>query len=40
MLFLRSHGQLEQAARIEAALEAAAGRLSEDKDDDVDPTID
>ena len=40
MRFLRSHGHLEQAARIEAALEAAAGRLSEDKDDDVDPTID
>ena len=30
---------LAQAARIEAALEAAAGRLSEDKDDEVDPTI-
>ena len=39
MRFLRSHGHLDQAARIEAALEAAAGRLSEDKDDDVDPTI-
>ena len=39
MRFLRSHGHLEQAARIEAALEAAAGRLSEDKGDDVDPTI-
>ena len=39
MRFLRSHGHLAQAARIEAALEAAAGRLSEDKDDDVDPTI-
>jgi hypothetical protein len=35
MRFLRSHGHLEQAARIEAGLEAAAGRLSEDKDDDV-----
>jgi hypothetical protein len=30
---------LDQAARIEAALEAAAARLSEDKDEDVDPTI-
>ena len=40
MRFLWSQGHLEQAARIEAALEAAAGRLSEDKDDDVDPTID
>jgi hypothetical protein len=40
MRFLRSHGHLAQAARIEAALEAAAGRLSEDKDDDVDPMID
>ena len=39
MRLLRSHGHLAQAARIEAALEAAAGRLSEDKDDDVDPTI-
>ena len=39
MRFLRSHGHLAQAARIEAALEAAAGSLSEDKDDDVDPTI-
>jgi hypothetical protein len=39
MRFLRSHGHLAQAARIEAALKAAAGRLSEDKDDDVDPTI-
>jgi hypothetical protein len=39
MRFLWSHGHLAQAARIEAALEAAAGRLSEDKDDDVDPTI-
>ena len=38
MRFLRSSGHLAQAARIEAALEAAAGRLSEDKDDDVDPT--
>ena len=37
MRFLRSQGHLTQAARIEAALEAAAGRLSEDKD--VDPTI-
>ena len=35
MRFLRSHGHLAQAARIEAALEAAAaGRLSEDKDND------
>ena len=39
MRLLRSHGHLAQAARIEAALEAAAGRLSEDKGDDVDPTI-
>ena len=39
MRFLRSNGHLAQAARIEAALEAAAGSLSEDKDDDVDPTI-
>jgi hypothetical protein len=39
MRFLRSQGHSAQAARIEAALEAAAGRLSEDKDDDVDPTI-
>ena len=39
MRFLRSQGHLAQAARIEAALEAAADRLSEDKDDDVDPTI-
>jgi hypothetical protein len=39
MRSLRSHGHLAQAARIEAALEAAAGRLSEDTDDDVDPTI-
>ena len=39
MRFLRSHGHLAQAARIEAALEAAAGSLSEDKDDDVEPTI-
>ena len=39
MRFLRSNGHLAQAARIEAALEAAAGRLSEDKDDDVNPTI-
>ena len=36
MRFLRSQGHLAQAARIEAALEAAADRLSEDKDDDVD----
>jgi hypothetical protein len=37
MRFLRSHGHFDEAARIEAALEAAADRLSEDKDDD--PTI-
>ena len=39
MRSLRSNGHLAQAARIESALEAAAGRLSEGKGDDVDPTI-
>jgi hypothetical protein len=37
MRLLRSHGHFDEAARIEAALVAAADRLSEDKDDD--PTI-